>query len=85
MKLILILLALTSTAAASDVSWVFQPGYYTHRCGDRVAQYQPEKPSLIPIRPDYCEWHEDEEWQYSPHNWIYTYKTWTSGNTHENY
>jgi hypothetical protein len=48
---------LAPAAQASDVSWIFLPGYYTHSpiTGERVSQYQPEKPSLVPIDPTYQE------------------------------
>jgi hypothetical protein len=44
-------------AEASDVSWMFRPGYYTHspETGQRVAQYEPERPSIIPTDPTYQE------------------------------
>ncbi len=44
-------------AQASDVSWVFLPGYYTHspETGERVAQYEPERPSIVPSDPSYQE------------------------------
>ena len=44
-------------AQASDVSWVFLPGYYTHspETGERVAQYEPERPSIVPTDPTYQE------------------------------
>jgi hypothetical protein len=44
-------------AQASDVSWMFRPGYYTHSpiTGQRVAQYEPERPSIIPTDPTYQE------------------------------
>ena len=46
-----------SAAQASDVSWVFRPGYYTHSpvTGERVAQYEPERPSIVPTDPTYEE------------------------------
>jgi hypothetical protein len=46
-----------STAQASDVSWVFGLGYYTHSpvTGQRVAQYEPERPSIVPSDPTYQE------------------------------
>ncbi len=42
---------------ASDVSWIFRPGYYTHspETGERVAQYEPERPSIVPSDPTYQE------------------------------
>ena len=44
-------------AQASDVSWIFRPGYYTHSpvTGQRVAQYEPERPSIVPTDPTYQE------------------------------
>jgi len=44
-------------AQASDVSWIFRPGYYTHSpvTGQRVAQYEPERPSIVPTDPSYQE------------------------------
>ena len=46
-----------SAAQASDVSWMFRPGYYTHSpvTGQRVAQYEPERPSIVPTDPTYQE------------------------------
>ncbi|MEI8372385.1 MAG: hypothetical protein WCJ35_06055 [Planctomycetota bacterium] len=46
-----------SAAQASDVSWIFRPGYYTHSpvTGQRVAQYEPERPSIVPNDPTYQE------------------------------
>jgi hypothetical protein len=48
---------LASTAAASEVSWMFQPGYFTHSptSGQRVAQYEPEQPSYVNVDPTYQE------------------------------
>jgi len=45
------------TAEASDASWIFRPGYYTHSSvtGQRVAQYEPEQPSIVPTDPTYQE------------------------------
>ena len=48
-----LIVALAATASASDVSWIFLPGYYTHRDGHRVAQYEPEKPSYVTVDPTY--------------------------------
>jgi len=44
-------------AQASDVSWIFHPGYYTHSpvTGQRVAQYEPERASIVPTDPTYQE------------------------------
>jgi hypothetical protein len=46
-----------SAAQASDVSWIFRPAYYTHSpvTGQRVAQYEPERPSIVPTDPTYQE------------------------------
>lgn len=46
-----------STAAASEMSWMFQPGYYTHSplTGKRVAQYEPETPAYVSVDPTYQE------------------------------
>ena len=48
---------LAPVAQASDVSWIFRPGYYTHSpaTGQRVAQYEPERPSIVPTDPTYQE------------------------------
>ena len=55
-KLVLLfLLCLTGSAAASDVSWIFLPGYYTHKDGHRVAQYEQPKPSYVTVDPTYQE------------------------------
>jgi hypothetical protein len=42
---------------ASEAAWMFRPGFYTHSPSDgrRVAQYQPERPALVPIDPTYQE------------------------------
>jgi len=56
--IILVSIAFAVPAAqASDVSWIFRPGYYTHSpvTGQRVAQYQPEQPSIVPTDPTYEE------------------------------
>jgi hypothetical protein len=55
MKLTVFLIAVCVAAQtyASDVSWIFLPGYYTHRDGHRVAQYEPEKPSYVTVDPTY--------------------------------
>jgi hypothetical protein len=56
--IIFVLTAMIAPAAkASDVSWMFRPGYYTHSpvTGERVAQYEPERPSIIPTDPTYQE------------------------------
>ena len=39
------------------MSWIFRPGYYTHSpvTGQRVAQYEPEQPSIVPTDPTYQE------------------------------
>ncbi len=44
-------------AQASDVSWIFLPGCYTHSpiTGQRVAQYEPERASVVPTDPTYQE------------------------------
>jgi len=57
MKLIAFLIAACFAVPcyASDVSWIFLPGYYTHRDGHRVAQYEPEKPSYVRTDPTYQE------------------------------
>ena len=46
-----------STAAASEASWMFRPGYYTHSptTGKRVAQYEPDRPSYVSVDPTYQE------------------------------
>jgi hypothetical protein len=48
---------LISPAAASEVSWMFRPGYYTHSptTGKRVAQYEPDAPSYVSVDPTYQE------------------------------
>ncbi len=51
--IVALIVALAATASASDVSWIFLPGYYTHRDGHRVAQYEPEKPSYVTVDPTY--------------------------------
>jgi hypothetical protein len=56
--IVFVLTAMIAPAAqASDVSWMFRPGYYTHSpvTGERVAQYEPERPSIIPTDPTYQE------------------------------
>ncbi len=49
------IVALAATASASDVSWIFLPGYYTHRDGVRVTQYEQPKPSYVTTDPTYQE------------------------------
>jgi hypothetical protein len=46
-----------SPVAASEVSWMFCPGYYTHSpiTGKRVAQYEPDSPSYVTVDPTYQE------------------------------
>jgi hypothetical protein len=53
----LLIIFVVPAAPASDVSWVFGPGYYTHSpvTGQRVAQYEPERPSIVPTDPTYQE------------------------------
>ncbi len=48
---------IVSAAQAGDASWMFRPGYYTHSplTGQRVAQYEPEQPSIVPTDPTYQE------------------------------
>lgn len=48
---------IADAACASDAAWMFLPAYYTHSpvTGERVAQYAPERPSLVPIDPTYQE------------------------------
>jgi len=51
-----LLLVPVGTAAAAD-SWVFQPGAFSHDplSGQRVDQYAPKAPSLVPIDPTYVQ------------------------------
>jgi hypothetical protein len=44
-------------ARADESAWMFRPSYYSHSplSGERVAQYEPERPSLVRFDPTYQE------------------------------
>jgi hypothetical protein len=69
------------TAQASDVSWMFQPGYYTHSptTGQRVAQYEPEKPAYATIDPTYQESGYRHELIQAGNEWVNIVQTWGAG------
>ena len=50
-------LLFANLAGASENSWMFLPGFYTHspETGKRVAQYQPEAPAYLRCDPTYQE------------------------------
>ena len=68
-------------AEASDVSWVFLPGYYTHSplTGQRVAQYEPERPSCVPIDPTYQESGYRHQTIHAGDEWLNLVQTWGAG------
>ena len=72
---------IVSAAQASDVSWVFRPGYYTHSplTGQRVAQYEPERPSIVPTDPTYQESAYRHELIQSGNDWLNLVQTWGAG------
>lgn len=68
-------------AWASDVSWAFLPGYYTHSpvTGERVAQYEPERPSLVPTDPTYQESGYRHQVIHAGDDWLNIVQTWGAG------
>ncbi len=74
-------LLLTSVAAASETSWMFQQGYYTHSpiTGKRVAQYEPEKPSYVTIDPTYQESGYRHQLIQNGTDWLNLVQTWGAG------
>jgi hypothetical protein len=78
---LLLSLVLTSVAAASEVSWMFQPGYYTHSpiTGKRVAQYEPNKPSYVTIDPTYQESGYRHQLIQNGTDWLNLVQTWGAG------
>lgn len=70
-----------STALASDVSWIFRPGYYTHSpvTGQRVAQYEPEKLSIVPTDPTYQESGYRHQLVQVGTDWLNLVQTWGAG------
>ena len=74
-------LLLTSIAAASEMSWMFQPGYYTHSpiTGKRVAQYEPDKPSYVTVDPTYQESGYRHQVIQNGTDWLNLVQTWGAG------
>jgi hypothetical protein len=72
---------LTSAATASEMSWMFQPGYYTHSpvTGKRVAQYEPEKPSYVVVDPTYQESGYRHQLIQNGTEWLNLVQTWGAG------
>ena len=72
---------LASTASASEVSWMFQPGYYTHSpvTAKRVAQYEPERPSYVIVDPTYQESGYRHELVQSGNDIVNIVQTWGQG------
>ncbi len=68
-------------AQASDVSWIFHPGYYTHSPvnGQRVAQYEPERPSVVPVDPTYQESGYRHQLVQVGTDWLNLVQTWGAG------
>ncbi len=74
----LIAIIFSSIVAASEVSWMFQPGYYTHSpiTGKRVAQYEPDKPSYVTIDPTYQESGYRHQLIQNGTDWLNLVQTW---------
>ena len=72
---------LAPVAQASDVSWIFHPGYYTHSpvTGQRVAQYEPERPSIVPVDPTYQESGYRHQLVQVGTDWLNLVQTWGAG------
>jgi hypothetical protein len=72
---------LASAAAASESSWMFRPGYYTHSpvTGKRVAQYEPERPSYVSVDPTYQESGYRHEFFQSGNDIVNIVQTWGAG------
>ena len=70
-----------AAAEASDVSWIFHPGYYTHSpiTGQRVAQYEPERPSIVPTDPTYQESGYRHQLVQAGNDWLNLTQTWGAG------
>jgi hypothetical protein len=70
-----------AAAQASDASWIFHPGYYTHSpvTGQRVAQYEPERPSIVPIDPTYQESGYRHQLIQNGTDWLNLVQTWGAG------
>jgi hypothetical protein len=70
-----------AAAQASDVSWIFLPGYYTHSpvTGQRVAQYAPEQPSIVPTDPTYQESGYRHQLIQVGTEWLNLVQTWGAG------
>ncbi len=68
-------------AHASDASWIFNPGYYTHSpaTGQRVAQYEPERPSIVPVDPTYQESGYRHQLIQVGTDWLNLVQTWGAG------
>jgi hypothetical protein len=78
---LLFCLLLTSAATASESSWMFQPGYYTHSpvTGKRVAQYEPENPSYVVVDPTYQESGYRHQLIQNGTEWLNVIQTWGAG------
>ena len=76
--LFILTILVAATAHASDVSWMFQPGYYTHSpvTGERVAQYEPERPSYVVFDPTYQESGYRHELVYAGNDILNVVQTW---------
>jgi hypothetical protein len=74
-------LFLVSAAGASEVSWMFRPGYYTHSpvTGKRVAQYEPDCPSYVSYDPTYQESGYRHETIQAGNEWVNIVQTWGAG------
>jgi hypothetical protein len=72
---------LVSAAQASEVNWIFRPGYYTHSpvTGQRVAQYEPERPSIVPTDPTYQESGYRHQIIYAGNDRLNIVQTWGEG------
>jgi len=78
---ILLSISFIATARASESSWMFRPGYYTHSAetGQRVAQYEPERPSYVSVDPTYQESGYRHELIQAGNDWLNIVQTWGQG------
>ncbi len=60
---------------------MFRPGYYTHspETGQRVAQYEPERPSYVSVDPTYQESGYRHELIQAGNDWLNIVQTWGQG------
>jgi len=72
---------ITTAAQASDVSWIFRPGFYTHSpvTGQRVTQYEPPAPSIVPTDPTYQESGYRHQLIQQGTEWLNLVQTWGAG------